>query len=440
MAVSTNILGMNARNFLYIRKYNKPSAKMLADDKLATKKRLLKHGIATPPLLGTFYDRDEIRSFDWSSLPANGFVIKPARGYGGGGILPIKKWENNIAVTVSGEEYTLQRLESHLLDILDGAYSLQFLPDKAFIEERVIPDPFFKKLGAIGLPDIRIITFNKIPIMSMLRLPTPESKGKANLHQGALALGIDIRTGITTSGVYRGKPITFFPGTKVKVRGIRIPNWNDLLLLAARTQGATRLGYGGCDIVIDAKSGPLVLEVNARPGLAIQVANQASLRTRLERVENMSISTPERGVEVGKSLFAEAFSEKVQTAPRVLSIIEPVILKNGEKVVDIKAKLDTGAFRSSIDYSLVKELRLEVDTDRTVRVASASGKTHRRPTTNVTFELGGKKVSTIVSVTDREHLKYPMIIGYRDLRGFLVSPDLLKEDERFGEELDDDDH
>lgn len=423
---------MNARNFLYIRRYNKPSAKRLADDKLETKKKLIEHNLSSPTLFASFYDRDQIREFDWTTLPTNGFVIKPARGYGGSGILPIKKWEGGIAKTVSGEEYTKEQLESQLLDILEGAYSLQYLPDKAFIEERIIPDPFFKKLGSVGIPDIRIICFNKIPIMAMMRLPTAESHGKANLHLGALALGIDMRTGITTSAVYKGNIITTIPATKLKTRGIKLPDWDDLMLLASRTQAIIRLGYAGVDIVLDAKKGPMVLEVNARPGLQIQVANQDSLRTRLERVEHMTVTTSERGVEVAKSLFASSFSEKVVTGPKVLSVIEPVILKGKTMEKVIHAKVDTGAFRSSIDADLAAELGFTENVAKKVYVQSASGNEYR-PTGLITYEIAGKKVTTTASIVDRSHLQYPMIIGRRDLRGFLVNPEILVKDE----EIDD---
>jgi len=42
-------------------------------------------------------------------------------------------------------------------------------------------------LGTFGLPDIRIICFNMVPVIAMLRIPTELSDGKANLHSGACA-------------------------------------------------------------------------------------------------------------------------------------------------------------------------------------------------------------------------------------------------------------
>lgn len=426
MPVSRNILGMNARNFLYIRRYNFKSAKQRADDKLATKRLLLKQNIPTPKLYATFENRSEILSYQWD-LPERGFVIKPARGYGGAGILPFKKWDGETGRSIVGETYSKHQLESHLIDILDGAYSLQYLPDKAFIEERIMPHPFFKKIDAVGVPDIRVIVFNHIPVMAMLRLPTEKSGGKANLHSGAIAFGIDLRTGITTYAIAEDKIIRRIPNTKIKTSGIKIPDWDAILHLAATAQAVSKLGYAGIDIVLDGRYGPQVLEINARPGLSIQIANLTSLRTRLERLEHMPIPTPARGVEVAKSLFAEEFSERVQTAPKVLTVTEPVTLRYKDTEVTIPAKLDTGAYRTSFDRKLIKKLGIPIS-DEKVYVQSASG-TGYRHTANVTFVLGGKKITTIASITDRSRLRYPVIVGRKDLKGFLIKPEMEYEEE-----------
>lgn len=422
MAVTRNILGMNARNFLYIRRYNPAFAKRLADDKLATKKLLLENNLSTPQLLATFETREDIRNFDWTTLPTTGFAIKPARGYGGLGILVMKRWEKTTGRTIIDEVKEKKSLESYILDIQEGAYSLQFLPDVAFIEERIIRHSFFKKLAAIGIPDIRVIVFNRIPIMAMLRLPTAESHGKANIHQGAIAFGIDMRSGVTTSAIFKNKRITRIPGTKIKIQGIKIPEWEKILLLATKAQSISGLGYAGIDIVLDENRGPLVLEINARPGLAIQKANRASLRTRLERVEHMDLPTPARGVEVSKSLFAESFSEKVDTKPNILTVIQPITIRFKGGTKDVLAKIDTGAYRTSVDKILAKELSL-VPQDEKVFVKSASGD-GSRDTVDFSYILAGKKITTIASLADRSHMRYRVIIGRLDLKGFLITPEL----------------
>ncbi len=428
MAISNKVLGMNARNFLYIRKYNKSSRYFVADDKLETKKMLLAHGIPTAELFAEFSSRNDIKGFNWDLLPESGFAIKPARGWGGGGILAIKGWNGKSGKSFGGDEYTTDTLENHVLDILEGAYSLQYLPDRAFIEERLTENPFFKKIKAVGIPDIRVIVLNGVPVMAMIRLPTKESGGKANLHQGALALGIDIKTGISTNAVWHDKTINYIPDTKIKVQGIKIPEWDTLLLMAVKTQLASGLGYVGVDLVIDGKKGPLVLELNARPGLSIQIANRASLRTRLERVENMDIPTAERGVEVGKSLFAAPFATKVQIEKKVLGVIENISVIGEGKSKVVEAKLDTGAYRTSIDLNLVKELNLPINKDRKVFIRSASGQKFR-PLVNLTLEIAGKKIVTDASVVDRSHLSYQIIVGRKDMKGFMIDPERAAPDE-----------
>lgn len=426
MPISKSILGMNARNFIYIRQNNPKSAKKIADDKIKTKDLLLKNNIPTTRLINLFHDRKSVRSFDWK-FPSKGFVLKPARGYGGEGILVFKSWKNGLGKTQSGKTYDIKQLESHIFDILDGAYSLQFLPDVAYVEEPVKTHSFFKKLTPIGLPDVRIIVFNKVPVMAMLRLPTHQSEGKANLHMGAVGVGIDIRTGITFNAIHNNKPILFIPETKIKTIGIKIPHWEQILLLAATTQKVSRLGYAGIDIVVDQNRGPLVLETNARPGLSIQNANQGSLRTRLERLENIEISTPERGVELAKSLFAEVSVGGINTSPSVLSVIEDVVFeKDGEKKI-YEAKLDTGAYRTSLDKSLIRELDLQ-PMARKIFVKAASGQ-QLRSAVKVSFVLSGRTINTIATIANRKHLRYPLIVGRRDLEGFLINPEIAKEKE-----------
>ena len=56
------------------------------------------------------------------------------------------------------------------------------------------------------------------------------------------------------------------------------------------------MGYLGVDIVIDATAGPLMLELNARPGLNIQIANQEGLVHRLRSVEAHARKHPHEAI------------------------------------------------------------------------------------------------------------------------------------------------
>lgn len=422
MSISKAVLGMNARNFIYIGKLNSGRAKRLADDKIATKKILTDHGVPTATILGICENRKSALDFEWQKLPPHGFVVKPSRGYGGEGIKVIESWNKDSGLTVNGKLITKRELTSHLFDIFDGAYSLHNVPDHAYFEERIHPAKIIENYESLGLPDIRVIVMNKVPIMAMLRLPTEESEGKANLHQGAIGFGISIRTGRTFHAIYKRKAIDFIPGTEISVQGIMIPEWRKILLAAVECQELSGLGYAGVDIVIDKNIGPLVLEINARPGLDIQLANSASLRTRLERVEGLSVQSAERGVEVGNALFAESSVEEevVDTNfhKKTLSVIQDVTFNLKGKEIIIKAKMDTGALSTSIDSSLAKQLELKMLPEKQ-HVQSASGES-LRPIAVVEFTLGGIKISSIANITDRSKMKYPMIVGRRDLGQFLI--------------------
>jgi alpha-L-glutamate ligase-like protein len=424
MAVSQALLGMNARNYLYIRKYNRRSQKLIADDKLLTKRRLLQHEVATNPILAHFKKLQDVRTFDWTTLPLE-FVIKPAHGYGGRGITIVRKWNGSEGVTDKGNKFNISDLERIIFGGLDGEHSLNNLPDTVFIEDMIVSHHFFKKYVSSGVPDVRVIVCNKVPIMAMMRLPTVYSDGKANLHLGALGVGIDIRTGITTFGTINNKLVDYIPATKIKVRGIKIPDWDTVLDVAVRAQESSRLGFAGIDIVIDNNIGPLVLEINARPGLSIQIANQASLRTRLERIADLKVPNTKRGVELAKQLFAEDSLDNVEAADSILSVIEKITIYGSKKKRTVRAKVDTGAYRTSIDSDLVEDLGL--DPHKTfVRVVSGSGQQKRR-TVKLKFKMKGKEITTIATYTPRDHLRFPVIIGRKDMGGFLVDPNNIPE-------------
>lgn len=421
MAVSKLFLGMNARNYLFIRNHNSKRAKVIADNKVLTKKACFDKKVPTPEMLVHFKNLQSARDFNWTSLPRK-FVLKPASGYGGDGILLVRKWDGAQGEISGGVVVDQKDLESHVFDILEGAFSLGNFPDTAFIEDLIIPHPIFKKMSWGGVPDVRVIVCNQVPVMAMLRLPTKNSSGKANLHLGALGVGIDLRTGITTLGIQGQELVSYVPDTKIKVRGIKIPDWNQVLEIAVNAQVASTLGYAGVDIVIDDTKGPLVLEVNARPGLSIQLANGASIRTRLERVAGIKINSTKAGIELAQSLFAEEKLSTVTTKSNVIGVIEKVtfIGVNGKKTVN--AKIDSGAFRTALDESLVKELGF-TKADKQIFISSGSGSS-MRDAVHVTFRLRNKEIETVATYVDRSHLKYQAIIGRRDLEGFLIDPSI----------------
>lgn len=420
------ILGLNARSQEYL-KYNSGKSRRIADSKLLSARMLTKAGIPTPEVFAKFKNPSDIFKFNWEKLP-DAFALKPNRGYGGEGIIVVKKKdrEGRGWITTQKKIVTAEDLKLQVLDVLEGAFSLGNIPDTAFIQEYVGRHKAFRKFAYRGTPDIRIIVFNKIPVMAMLRLPTKDSGGRANLHQGALGVGIDIATGITTKAIWYGEQVTYKPGTSRKLHGIKIPNWTTVLETAVAGQIASGLGYGGVDIVLHPEKGPMILELNARPGLQIQLANMAGLRKRLERVEELEVRDAEHGVKIAKALFAERFADRVamEEGIKTLGTWEKIKIVDGKGYKhEVVAKVDTGAWRTSIDKDLAHEFGLDSENNIlwSKSVRSGLGKENRL-TVNLTYYLAGRRVKTIAGLANRSNLRTPIIIGRRDLEGYVVNP------------------
>ncbi|HUS51919.1 MAG TPA: sugar-transfer associated ATP-grasp domain-containing protein [Candidatus Bathyarchaeia archaeon] len=424
------ILGLNARSLQYLKPLNTKKGRQAADSKLLTKKYLRRAGLPNPKRLAVLKTPGEVMDFDWLSLPDN-FVLKPVSGYAGGGIIIIKRKAKFAGEwrLMDDSIINISDLRLRSLDILAGQYSLHNLPDKAMIEERIKISKVFRKYAYQGTPDVRVVVYNKVPVMAMLRLPTAESKGKGNLHQGAIGVGIDIATGITTYGIVQGHFIKYIPGTKRKINGLKMPHWNTILTLAVKAQEAVpSLGFVGVDIVFDKQHGPVILELNARPGIEIQNANLAPLKRRLGRVEGLEIKDAEHGARVAKTLFAARFADRVmvEEGVKILNSIEEVKVRSQDKKkVPVPARIDTGAFRSSIDRQLAKELGLLTKKNILWRdkfaYRSAAGK-QTRSVINLTIWLAGRKVQTSASIADRSKMKTLLMIGRNDLGGFIVRP------------------
>ncbi len=431
MVKATDMLGMNARAHLYISRYNKKSGKRIANHKLLTKTALAKYGIKTPKLYRVFRRFDEIERFDFTGKLPESFVIKPDNSLGGEGILVIERRGKYAGEWITTEGKTVNITDFRLLiqDILEGRFSMDSAPDIAFIEERIRVHPAFADISWQGTPDIGVLVFNHVPVMAYLRLPTKESGGRANMFQGAIACGIDMATGITTHAVKWTTPIRFFPNTRRRLVGVKIPSWDEVMKLAVNCQIAVpKLAFVRADIVLQPslkKPGvifPYVLELNAQPGLKIQIANQAGLLARLKRVEGLDVPDADKGIKIAKALFADSNLRDVAIGKKVVKVFETVKVQPfvGEPV-EVKAKVDTGAYRSSIDRGLAKELGL-LNTENILmqkQYRSSLG-SENREVIEFTYWLGGWKIKTTASITDRSHLKRPMLVGRKDLDGFLV--------------------
>lgn len=462
---TSHILGLNARTQLFSYPFNKVKGRSVAASKLKTKTILKKADIPVPMIYAKFGGPKKLFSFKWNKLP-DAFALKPSKGMGGEGIIVVKKkvisdkskvmtekksrfsfLRSTISqltsynlqpswITTQKKKVTEDDLKLHVMDILEGAYSIGSVPDVAFIEEYVGRHKAFKKFAYRGTPDIRVIVFNQVPVMAMLRLPTKESGGRANLHQGAIGVGIDMATGVTTRAYWHGKYIRNKPGSKRKLHGIKIPHWESILKTAVEAGNASGLGYYGADVVLHPDKGPMILELNYQPGLSIQLANAAGLRKRLDRVEDMKVLSPEHGVKIARALFAADFSDRVKAESGIKTIsaideitIKGIISKNQRKKV--VAKVDTGAWRSSVNKDLAVELGL-MRRDNILwnkKVKSTLGE-EERPIVAMSFWLGGRRIRTAVSIAKRNSLKFPVIIGRKDLKGFLVDAHIPFEEKR----------
>ncbi|MBD3244919.1 MAG: hypothetical protein GF335_02910 [Candidatus Moranbacteria bacterium] len=469
---SKDVLGMNSRNLDYIRSFNKKRAKETADHKLNSKKILKKNGLKVPDLIGKIETFKDVENFDWEKLPKS-FVLKPNRGLGGEGIMVVYgKKKNGNWVKSDRQEVSIQDLKNHILNILEGNYSISGVVDSAFFEERVKILKLFKQYSYRGIPDIRVIVFNNTPVMAMLRLPTKESGGRANLHLGGICVGIDLNTGVTTTAITRNLAtqqeflIDQIPFTRLSLSGISMPCWKEILEMSVKAQQVTGIGFLGVDIMVDRDKGPVIAELNARPGLAIQIANLAALKYRLKKVEGLKINTVKKGVRVGRDLFGGEIEEDIEdmTGKKVIGIFEKVTLKNIKSGVskEENAKIDTGAFSTSISTDLAKkmgydevvkifdsydskaQIRLTLEQAKkltrelkekyldkydvltNILIVKSSNGITVRPKIKIKIYIENEIIDSHATVHDRKDLKYKVIIGRQDLKNLIVDPSRIK--------------
>lgn len=291
------ILGMNCRNAAYILDHNPRALYPLVDDKLRMRDLCTRIGVPTPAVYGEIAYHSMLRRLDELLGDRDDFVVKPNRGSAGRGVLVVTGREGHHYLRHNGERLRREQLRQHLSDILSGMYSLGGRPDKAILQQRVRLHPAFAPISYKGIPDVRVILYRHEPAMAMLRLPTKESNGRANLHQGGIGAGVDLDGGLTHHAVQHNRFVLHHPDTGLPVIGMRVPYWREVLDMSRRVAEAVGLGYIGVDIIIDAEDGPMLLEANARPGLAIQIANARGLLPRLAEIDELKSRPPQAEAE-----------------------------------------------------------------------------------------------------------------------------------------------
>lgn len=278
------VVGLNMRNARFLLPNNPRRLYRNVDDKLITKSLAEAEGVSVPETYAVIRSPHDAAVFEKLLEGKSSFVIKPSRGSGGKGVLVIDAVENGRYVKPSGAALDAGEVKHHIANILAGLFSLGGTRDVALVEYRVRPAKLLTDISYQGAPDIRIVMLHGYPVMAMLRAATKESDGRANLHQGAVGIGVDIATGRTVRAVHHGRHIVRHPDVDRDLLGIQLPEWEMMLDIAVTCAEMTGLGYLGVDLMLDEKMGPLMIEVNARPGLAIQMANGVGLLRRLEPV------------------------------------------------------------------------------------------------------------------------------------------------------------
>lgn len=309
MLRAAGVLGINQRNADFVLPQNPRRYYPRVDNKLLTKQLAEAAGIPTPPLFGVVSYHHELRRLPRLLDGLDDFVLKPARGAQGNGIIVITGVGPGYFEKSSGSRVDLQHLQQHISSTISGVFSLRGDWDSCLIETRIVLHPIFADITRYGIPDVRVIVYRGIPVMAMCRLPTAASDGRANLHQGAIGVGLDIGTGRAVHAALHSRTITHHVDTNAPIVGFETPAWTEVLSLAARASEISGLGYVGVDLVIDARQGPVLLELNARPGLAIQVANAEGLAPRLRKAETVSagdLSSWASRCAIARDLFARA--------------------------------------------------------------------------------------------------------------------------------------
>ena len=293
------VLGINGRNANFVLPHNPRRAYPEVDDKIRTKELCERAGVPVPRLIGAIRHHFELERLAELIAPHRSFVMKPARGSQGKGIAVVRDRVDDRFELAGRRTATLEDLRFRASEILSGLFSLGGQPDSVVIEECLEVDPRLAELSSGGVPDVRVLVYRGRPVMGMMRLPTRRSDGCANLHKGAVGVGVDLAAGVTRHAIWSGRWVSHHPDTGKPVIGVTLPHFPRLIGTALRAARQVHLAYLGVDLVVDRRHGPVVLELNARPGLSIQLANRAGLLPLLREADRREPAPVAGGTPLG---------------------------------------------------------------------------------------------------------------------------------------------
>ncbi len=401
------LLWQNARNLNYIKGSNFAVARKMADSKLKTKEFLKSKWVSVPETLYIIKKYKDINSEILEKLEPP-FVVKPNNWYGWKWILIFDSKDSlwNF-VSNTWEIYDKDRMLNHFSYILDWFFSLSGTRDKVLIERKIILSNEIDLLWKYWLPDIRVIVYNMVPVIAMLRVPTKESDWKANLHGGACWVGIDIWTWKLTFITRKSKIIKSIPWIW-DVRWIKIPSWEKMLKLAVKVQQITKIKYLWCDIVLDEKLWPLLLEMNIRAGLEVQISNLAPLKSRLDRVEWIRVNSVEKWVRLWRDLFSWDVEERIKsiTWKKVLWVKEYININLNNRQYKYLVNIRVSQNTSFINKSFLEDI-LKINTKNIAKI-------------KLDCKILWKQKTIKFLIKEMDGIN--MILGLSALKWFLIDP------------------
>ena len=165
------------------------------------------------------------------------------------------------------------------------------------VEQYVVQHPDMLKLCPSSVNTIRVVTFscNTQPVtadgkhMDIAYTSLRIGGGSSivdNFHSGGMVCHIDTQTGrlITDAADMECNVFTHHPATGVKFKDFQIPFYQEALQMVTEAITQNKLeGYLGWDVAI-AEDGPILIEVNDRPGVVLLSTPYAAQKKGMKHV------------------------------------------------------------------------------------------------------------------------------------------------------------